>query len=686
MGLWRTSFVAVAIALASLAGCTCEDNIRPTDVDGGACGIGSQACTTDDDCPERNVCHKDKTSGLSCCTRTSRTCANDSECCPGQICTADGKCVDRFDECTTDTDCGETPDRVCRDWTDPRLGTTKRCTYQPCGAGDVCPEGQSCFAHFCVVNPPCGGQCPSGSACVPQSAGGGRCHPYGQRCELAPKAGYLVVFTEPDNVFDSCTLSKEACEYAELPPLPALDLGRHPSGAVTGAGSLSVAQYDGHYGDLVVSDYDSTGNKTQTVWVDGVPANGTVLGGPSGPRGGISDPGPDVGKYTSTAAKADGTLYVSYYDQTNGDLRFAERGADGKWTSHRVDGAVADVGLYTSLAIDPTGKPAVAYFMRSGTEDPSVGCAQDPGAAKALITGVKLARARIEHPRAESDWAVEMVDCAARPPPPCYGCVGSGAKVCVLDATAPGGTVCMGSSAGCAPACSTGQVCTVGNKCMPQGSPTELADVPRGMGLFPSLAFKLGNPAIAYYDRTKGNLVAAQWSGTAWDRKTLDGEDANGDSGNVGSYPSLVVDGGNYLIAYHDLTRRGLRFYSSGSLVPVAQQRTPPATLVIDTGISDPLADGPAWVGANSSLVSTSAGVYVAYQNSTASDLRLAKKGPTGWSVVKEWTPGALGFFAHTLTLSDGLLVLHTRIHAKIAGGKAVSDNELKLEFVRPAP
>lgn len=688
MSSWRTCFVAPALALGVLAGCNCEDHIRPIDVDGGACGVGSRTCATDSDCPERNVCHKDKTTGLSCCTLTARKCANDSECCPGQICTADGRCVDRFDECTADSDCGETPDRVCREWTDPRLGVTKRCTYEPCGAGLECPEGQTCFAHFCVVNPPCNGTCPSGTACVPQSSGGGRCQPYGQRCDLAPKPGYLVVFTDPDNVFDSCTLATEACEYAELPPLPAVDVGRHPSGAVLpSTGPISVAQYDGHYGDLVVSDYDLAGKKTRTAWVDGVPVSGTVLGGPNGPRGGIADPGPDVGRYTSTAVKADGTLYVAYYDQTNGDLRFAERGADGRWTSHRVDGAVADVGLFTSLAVDSAGKPAVAYFMRSGTEDPSVGCALEPGAAKALVTGVKLARAKVEHPKAEADWAVEMVDCAARPPPPCYGCPASGAKVCVQDATAPGGTVCKDSSAGCTPACSTGQVCVTGNTCMPQGSPQELADVPQGKGLFPSLAFRQGNPAVAYYDRNKGNLVAAQFDGAKWTRVVLDGEDKDGDTGNVGSFPSLAVDEKNgYLVAYHDLTRRGLRYYASATLVPVAQQRTPPATLVIDTGLSDPLADGPAWVGANASLVSASTGVYVAYQNSTASDLRLAKKGAAGWSVVKEWTPGALGFFAQVLPLSDGLLVLHTRIHAKIAGGKAVPDNELKLELVRPAP
>ena len=177
MSFGRWHFVAAAAAMFTLYGCSCDDKIRPTDNDGGTCGVGSSSCVVDDDCPERNVCHKDKTSGASCCLRTARKCADDSECCPGQICTTDSKCVDRFDECTTNTDCGETPDRVCKEWTDPALGKTMRCTYEPCGASGECPEGQACFAHFCVISPPCGGQCQAGTACVARRPAAGAATP-----------------------------------------------------------------------------------------------------------------------------------------------------------------------------------------------------------------------------------------------------------------------------------------------------------------------------------------------------------------------------------------------------------------------------------------------------------------------------------------------------------------------------
>lgn len=680
----RSWILAGLIAAGALGGCSCNDDTVGAG-DGGLCASGLKACRIDDDCPERHVCHKDPASGESCCARTYRSCADDSQCCPGQICTADGRCVDKFDECTVASDCGETPDRVCQAWTDPALGTSQRCSYARCGEDGSCPEGQACFAHVCVVQAPCGGSCPAGTACVPQAAGGGRCHPYGDRCALEPKAGHLVVFTDPDSVFDVCLMSDLACEYAELPPLTTADLGRHASAALAGE-RLVVAQYDGTYGDLVVSDHDLTGRRLRSVWVDGVPATGALVAGPSGPRGGIIEPGADVGLYTSTAAGADGTVYVAYYDRTSGDLRLAERSPSGSWSSHVVDGAGADVGLYPSLVIDPAGNPAVAYFQRASAEATDVSCPAAPAdTSKSLLTGVRLARAAGPHPK-PSDWTIEQVDCAARPPPPCFGC--EGGQVCVVDPEVSGATLCKATGSGCAPVCPTGEVCVAGNTCAPQASPTELLSVPWGKGLFPSLAFKSEVPVVAYYDRTRGNLVAAQRNSAsgAWEPTIIDGEDAQGaDTGHVGAYPSLAVDGsGTLLVAYHDLTRRGLRFWSGGKLAPFAQQRTPPATAFIDTGIADARADGPAWVGANASLALAPGGLYVAYQNTTAADLRLSSKTSTGWKLQKEWTEGALGFYSHAVALPSGLAIVHTRMHAKISGGRPVPDHQVRVEIFNP--
>jgi hypothetical protein len=430
------SFFGVAFLLgASLSGCTCGDD-KAAKADSGqqmVCSDGAPACQTAEDCPERNICRD------NCCKRTFRKCADKSECCPGQSCTTEGRCVDSFDECTVDSDCGEGGDRVCEEWIDPTLGSTKRCTFRRCQSG-VCPEGQTCFDDFCVASLPCGGSCPAGEACVPQT---NKCHPFGTHCDLQPKPGFLVVFSDPANVYDVCLLANESCKYAELPPLPSGDLGRHASVAARD-GQVHVAEYDGTYGDLVVSDYDAQGKLTRSVWVDGVPSGAPVVASPTGPRGGVAEPGPDVGKYTDVAVKPDGTLYVSYYDATNGDLRFAERAADGTWRApYAIDGTDADVGLYTSMTIDSHGRPAIAYFQKGASDSSALACPSDPSAPKALVTGVKLAQATSEHPASASDWTVKLVACGARPPPPCFGCTtATGSKVCVEDATAVNGTRC----------------------------------------------------------------------------------------------------------------------------------------------------------------------------------------------------------------------------------------------------
>ncbi len=73
-----------------------------------------------------------------------------------------------------------------------------------------------------------------------------------------------------------------------------------------------------------------------------------------------------VGLYTSLAAlSGSGNPAISYYDSTNGALKFARNSAadgSGTWTIVTVDtGGTNDVGQYTSLAI-VNGNPAISYY------------------------------------------------------------------------------------------------------------------------------------------------------------------------------------------------------------------------------------------------------------------------------------------------------------------------------------
>ncbi len=80
----------------------------------------------------------------------------------------------------------------------------------------------------------------------------------------------------------------------------------------------------------------------------------------------------DVGWYTSLALDASGGIHISYYDFTHGDLKYAYRPSGGSWTTTTVDsgtlddfGFAADVGSYSSLAVDGSGAVNISYHDRS---------------------------------------------------------------------------------------------------------------------------------------------------------------------------------------------------------------------------------------------------------------------------------------------------------------------------------
>lgn len=74
-----------------------------------------------------------------------------------------------------------------------------------------------------------------------------------------------------------------------------------------------------------------------------------------------------VGKDTSIDAS--GTISISYYDETKGDLKFASKSPGGTWTTEVVDNGggskksnATDVGEDTSLEIDASGKAHISYY------------------------------------------------------------------------------------------------------------------------------------------------------------------------------------------------------------------------------------------------------------------------------------------------------------------------------------
>lgn len=680
-------FLAFAALALFAAGCTCDPVVTvpkdPCSNVPGAQADRPNACTSSSDCSDHFACKdvKDR-EGLMCCQFVDRACTSEADCCPGQTCPADRKkCFDKFVGCQTDSECGDRGDRFCEIYTDT-YDTSSRCRFRACGALGECPEGQSCFQGECMADLPCMGACPAGKGCV---ATIDRCQDYSNpidrpeaACPMTCAPGFLATFNDARNIWDSCTLSAVKCVCAELPGLRSNDLGRFSSIAADPGQAVYVSAYDGQYGDLVVVKYDLTGKKVATEYVDGVPSS-AVKYGPSGARGGVVEPGPDVGRYTDVAVSA-GRVYVSYYDVTGGNLKFALRSASGGWTNHQVDGTQADLGLYTSIAVDADGLPGISYFQKGGDSSFNVMDCPTPrpmGATK-YITALKFAKASTATPSSPSDWTVKTIACLSRPPPICDACNG----ICADPGTGP---ACLTAGTGCTGCDASKESCVSvngQNVCAENFTPPDLQQVVPGVGLFSSLAFKDKDAIIAYQRRqvpsmgaADGDLFAVTVSatGTVSTPLLLDG------SGDTGFFPDVKVESQTKSvgIGYHDFSSKAFKFY----FAPQLQAGITPE--IIDNGANPTMPGDQGWVGTDSAIVFGATGVvYALYQDATRGDLKLAKR-TSSWAVQPSpRTEGAVGFFADALLTDGKVYASHARVGAKLVQSEPQVNNALLLEAI----
>ena len=84
-----------------------------------------------------------------------------------------------------------------------------------------------------------------------------------------------------------------------------------------------------------------------------------------------------MGYYTSITIGTDGLPVISYYDDTNGDLKVAKCGnaacSSGN-TLTTVDSG-GDVGSYTSITIGTDGLPVISYCDRTNCDLKVAKCA-----------------------------------------------------------------------------------------------------------------------------------------------------------------------------------------------------------------------------------------------------------------------------------------------------------------------
>ncbi|HEX2690826.1 MAG TPA: MYXO-CTERM sorting domain-containing protein, partial [Kofleriaceae bacterium] len=379
-----------------------------------------------------------------------------------------------------------------------------------------------------------------------------------------------------------------------------------------------------------------------------------------------------IGPYSHVAVGPDGTVWVSAYAQSHGDLVVAKVMSDGRIADEAwewvdgvpegpvvvpdakirggIDAAGPDVGMYTSIAVGLDGVPMVSYFDRdtaslkfaqrvSGTwqthiVDQGTGQLGDHGALVGMYTSLTL---RSDDGRPGIAYLAHVKDAA-----------GSRAEVRFASAqsTRPG-------TAG------DWQTWVVDTAALPPEDPANpsIYPLPEGLGLFvDSTRMPNQAPVVAYYDRGTGDLKLAKFNvqaGQFAQATVLDG--SNGVD--AGWSPSVTVDAtGVVQVAYVSATTADdLRYKTdAGSALPE----------VIDDGyrIVGQTVDGLPkpefhFVGNDASIVVAPgvAGPFVAYQDATTQELLLAHKQPDGtWAHASiaggsngatGW-PGGYGFFA----------------------------------------
>ncbi len=419
-------------------------------------------------------------------------------------------------------------------------------------------------------------------------------------CSCGSKAG-----AQSCEVVEDCDLE---CPEGQIPvcfdhtcvcsdDVPYGRVGTFSDVAVAPNGDAVVSAYAQTHGDLVVARHVGTGRIPDAEWefVDGVP-DGPVALPNSTVRGGIFEPGPDVGLYTSVAVSATDTIMVSYFDRETGSLKFAMKPSGGAWSTHVVQqgtGMTVDpeiggeqAGLYTAITLSSDGKPGIAYYAK---------VSQGGG----IVTAeVRFASATTATPASAGDWQVSTIDMMTLPP---------------ADPDAP-----------------------------------DIYPLPSGIGLFVEAARDAsGNPVVAYYDRENGDLKVASWSGAAFAAPVVMAG-ANADSG---WYPAVAVDGtGAIHVAYQGADHDDV-FYKN--TMTNAQELVDDGYRIVGTtpdGLPKPEYH---FVGSDTQVVLTGNGPMVVYQDATSHELLVADKS----GAMGAWRPqalagnetdwkGAYGFFA----------------------------------------
>jgi hypothetical protein len=271
----------------------------------------------------------------------------------------------------------------------------------------------------------------------------------------------------------------------------------------------------------------------------------------------VVDSGGDVGRRPSLALDPSGYPCISYYDYTKENLKFA-RWYPYTWSTSVVD-STGFAGIYSSLAIYSDGTPCIAYdFFEDSLWPPDF----DSDLKFARWTGSSWAKGIIDSTC--HIWDISMASDGSHIS--YYDVVngdlkfarwtGSGWGKGAIDSAGNVGrySSMWGSSHISYYDTTNGDLKFA--RWTGSGWATSTIDSTGDVGLYTSMAFDSSdNPHISYYDHSNGNLKYAWYDGSAWLFETVDS------TGNVGEFTSLALDSNGYpCISYYDLTNGDLKF------------------------------------------------------------------------------------------------------------------------------
>ena len=417
------------------------------------------------------------------------------------------------------------------------------------------------------------GQTIANAVTVPVSTDGHIClYVYGTAHLLVDANGYYTQASS--GTVDAYTKSEtdtQLATKADVSALLALATGMQTPTTVDSTGNVggftSIATGDN--GNPIISYYDDTNGdlKVAACTTPGCTGTATIT---------TVDSTGNVGWYTSIATGDNGNPIISYYDDTNGDLKVAActtTDCTGTATITTVD-STGRVGWYTSIAIGDNGLPVISYYNITNPALKVAACTTTNCTGTATITTIdstgivggytSIAMRDNGNPIISyfdnTNPALKVAACTTT------NCTGT-TTITTIDST---GLVGINTSIAIRdnglPVISYYDItrsalkvaaCTTTN-CTGTATITTI-DSTVGVGEYTSIAIRdNGLPVISYYDFTNDDLkVAACTTTNCTGTTTITTIDSTGD---VGEHTSIAIrDNGLPVISYNDFTNSALK-------------------------------------------------------------------------------------------------------------------------------